>query len=263
MDAAEFAREIRKIILDSSYAAHMGHIGSALSIADIIAVLYWRTLDVADPRAPDRDRFVLSKGHAALALYAALYLKGWITQQDLRSFCADGTMLGVHPEHVVPGIDFSTGSLGQGLTYAVGSALAARLQGSRRRTFVLLSDAECNEGAVWEAAMLAAHHQLSNLIAIIDLNGQQALGYTKDVLDMSPMAGRWRAFQWDAQEVNGHDLRHMEHVFAGLNVVSGPPHVVIAHTVSGKGVSFMEHQVEWHYLSMSENQYRQACAELG
>lgn len=263
MDTQQFARQIRKIILDMSYAAHVGHIGSALSVADIVALLYSQLLHVTDPGDPDRDRFVLSKGHAALALYAALHLRGWLTEEELHAFCSDATLLGVHPEHRVPAVDFSTGSLGQGVTYAVGSALAARLQGSRRRTFVLLSDAECNEGSVWEAAMFAAHHQLSSLIAIVDLNGQQALGYTQDVLDMSPMLARWKAFQWDAHEASGHDPRQMEQIISGLNTASGPPHVLIAHTISGKGVSFMEHQVKWHYLSMSEGEYQRACGEVG
>lgn len=171
-------------------------------------------------------------------------------------------MLGVHPEHEVTGIDLSTGSLGQGLTYGTGCALAARLQKSHRRTFVLLSDAECNEGSVWEAAMFAAHHQLSNLIAILDLNGQQALGYTRDVLSMTPMPAYWSAFGWDVHEVDGHDVGQMENVIADLSVESGPPHILVAHTTFGKGVSFMENQIKWHYLPLSDGHYQRACDEL-
>ena len=192
-----FAQQIRRIVLEQSKRANVGHIGSALSIADILAVLYADVLRVNHPLDPDRDRLVLSKGHAALALYAALSLRGWLAEQDLATYCADGSLLGVHPEHQLTGVDFSTGSLGQGLSVGAGAALAARLQGSSRRVFVLMSDAECNEGSVWEAVMFAAHHRLANLVAIVDLNGQQALGYTDRVLDLSPLHRRWSAFDWD------------------------------------------------------------------
>src|SRR5262249_8253262 len=159
------AFQLRRIILEQSKRARVGHIGSALSVADLIASLYDRVLRIAAPDDPERDRFVLSKGHAALALYGALFLKGWMTQEDLDTYCGDGSLLGVHPERALTGVDFSTGSLGLGLSMGAGAALAARLSRSFRRVFVLLSDAECNEGSVWEAIMFAAHHQLSNLIA--------------------------------------------------------------------------------------------------
>ena len=254
---------IRKIILEQSKRANVGHIGSALSIADIVAVLYSDLLLVNKPDDPDRDRFVLSKGHAALAVYAALFLKGWLSQEQLDSFCGDGTALGVHPEHALRGIDFATGSLGHGLSMGAGAALAARLQGSARRAFVLLSDGECNEGSVWEAVMFAAHHRLSNLVAIVDLNGQQALGYTKQVLSLAPMVDRWRAFGWDAHEVDGHDATALRTIGSRLDTAAGPPHVVIAHTVFGKGVSYMENQIKWHYWPMSDQEYEQALAEIG
>jgi transketolase len=257
-----FAHNVRKIILECSYNAHVGHIGSALSVADIITALYACVLNIQAPNDPMRDRFVLSKGHAALALYAALYLKGWITNEELKSFSSDETTLGVHPEHVVAGIDFCTGSLGQGITYGVGAALAARLQNSARRTFVLISDAECNEGAVWEAVMFAAHHQLSNLIVIIDLNGQQAFGYTEEVLNMSSMSTRWSAFGWQVHEIDGNNVDEIEKTIHGLDVLQGPPHVLIAHTVFGKGVSFMENQIKWHYLPLSLDEYQAALKDL-
>src|SRR5438477_8752760 len=198
--------QIRRIILDQSRRAHVGHIGSALSVADIIGLLYGEVLRISCPEDPERDRFILSNGHAALSLYGALFLKGWLSKAQLDSFCADGSALGVHPEYGVRGVDFATGSLGHGLSMAAGAALAARLQHSSRRAFALVSDAECNEGSLWEAVMFAAHHRLSNLIAIVDLNGQQALGYTKQVLNLSSLAGRWRAFGWDAYEVDGHNI---------------------------------------------------------
>lgn len=253
---------IRRIILEQSKRANVGHIGSELSVADILAALYGRVLRIDDPEAPDRDRFVLSKGHAALALYAALHLRGWLTTADLDTYCADDSLLGVHPEHALPGVDFSTGSLGQGLSVGAGTALAAKLQGSSRRAFVLLSDAECNEGAVWEAVMFARHRRLSNLIAIVDLNGQQALGYTADVLDLSPLGDRWQAFGWDVHTVDGHDVSEIERTIADLDTASGPPHVLIARTTFGKGVSYMESQIAWHYLPMSDAQFAQAMAEV-
>ena len=258
-----FPREIRRIVLEQSRRADVGHIGSALSVADIIAALYGGILQVADPEDTDRDRFILSKGHAALALYAALRLRGWLTDEDLDTYCADGSLLGVHPERDLKGIDFSTGSLGHGLSIGAGSALGARLQGSSRRVFTLVSDAECNEGALWEAVMFSAHHGLANLIAIMDLNGQQALGYTDEVLSLSPMEKRWRAFGWDVRIVDGHDIEELKRTVSSLDTKTGPPHVLIARTVFGKGVSYMESKIKWHYWPMTEDEYRQALAEIG
>jgi transketolase len=255
-------RRIRRIVLDQSKRANVGHIGSSLSVADIVAMLYGHALRITDPADRDRDRFILSKGHAVLAVYAALALRGWLAEEALDTYCGDGSLLGVHPEHALRGIDFSTGSLGQGLSMGAGAALAARLQGSARRAFVLVSDAECNEGSLWEAVMFAAHHRLANLVAIIDLNGQQALGYTEDVLSLSPLAARWRAFGWDVHEVDGHDVPAMAATVAGLDTAAGPPHVLIARTVFGKGVSYMERQIKWHYWPMSDEEYRQAVREV-
>jgi transketolase len=255
-------KRIRQIIIEQSKRAGVGHIGSALSVVEILASLYGSVLKIADTADSDRDRFILSKGHAALALYAALFLRGWITQDALDTFCADASQLGVHPERVLKGVDFSIGSLGQGLSFGAGSALAARLRQSSRRVFVLLSDAECNEGAVWEAVMFAAHHQLSNLTAIIDLNGQQAFGYTAEVLSLSPMSDRWRAFGWDVRETEGHDVAALTQALDEPHSEHGPPRVVIASTTFGKGVSYMEGQIGWHYHSMSDDQYKEAIAEI-
>ncbi len=262
-DLLGMSREIRRTILAQSRRAHVGHIGCALSVADIVAALYGQVLRIPGPDHPDRERFVLSSGHCSLALYAALHLRGWIAAEELDRYCGDSSPLGVHPERVVAGIDFSTGSLGQGICYAAGAALAARLQQSSRRTFVLVSDGECNEGSLWEAAMFAAHHRLSKLVAIIDLNGQQALGYTRDVLDLAGMAERWRAFGWDAHEIDGHDAALIANTIAGLDTDGGPPHVLIARTVFGKGVSYMEGQIKWHYWPMSAEEYDQALREIG
>lgn len=251
-------------MIEQSWQANVGHIGSSLSIADILGALYGSALRLGSGPADDeRDRFILSKGHAALALYAALHASGNLDADTLATFCRDGTTLGVHPEHSLSGVDFSTGSLGQGLSIGVGAALAARLQGSPRRVFVLVSDAECNAGALWEAVMFANHHRLANLVAIVDANGQQAFGYTRDVLDISPLGKRWSAFGWDVHELDGHDPIVIAETINGLDTTSGPPHVLLAQTVFGKGVSFMEGQIRWHYWPMSDEEHAQAQAELG
>jgi transketolase len=260
--ASVCGKRIRRHVLDQSMRAHVGHIGSALSIADMVGALYGGILNVEHPDHADRDRFVLSKGHAALALYAALHLRGWLTAAQLDTYCGDDSLLGVHPERSLCGVDFSTGSLGQGLSVAAGSALAARMQGSNRRVFALLSDAECNEGSVWEAAMFAAHHKLSNLVVMVDLNGQQAFGYTRDVLEPSPLAQRWEAFGWHVRHVDGHDSELLARTVASLHDQSERPHVLIAHTVFGRGVTYMENQIKWHYWPMSDAQYEQAIDEL-
>lgn len=251
---------IRRIVLEQSKRANVGHIGSCLSVADIVAALYGGVIQVAEPGDVDRDRFVLSKGHAALALYAALHLRGWLSRRQLDTFYGDGSLLGVHPEHFLRGVDFSTGSLGQGFSLGVGAALAARSQGSSRRVYVLLSDAECNEGSVWEAAMFGAHHRLANLAVVIDLNGQQALGHTRDILDLAPMVDRWTAFGWDTRSVDGNDPAAVAAALACP--VTDRPQVVVAETIFGKGVSYMEHQIRWHYLPMSDVEYTQAMEEV-
>ena len=263
---------MRRIILQQSKRADVGHIGSCLSVVEILCALYGSVLRIEDPDDPDRDRFILSKGHAALALYAALNLRGWVTEEQMNTFCGDESMLGVHPESVLPGVDFSTGSLGQGPCIAAGAALAARLQGSRRRVFCLISDGECNEGSVWEAAMFAAHQRLSNLTVIADINGQQAYGLTRDVCEIGNHAQRWEAFGWNAREVDGHSV---EALVDALNEPhTGRPRILLAQTVFGRGVWFMEQGVpltqqhlevqaiNWHYLPMSDSEYDVAMGGL-
>jgi|SRR5579862_496934 len=262
LNGASLAAHIRRSTIVTSKRANVGHIGSCLSVADIIAALYGGVVR-GEPAEYDRDRFVLSKGHAALALYAALNGVGRLSDADLATFCDDGSELNTHPAHTVAGVDFSTGSLGHGLSIGAGAALAARLQGSSRRVFVLVSDAECNEGAVWEAVMFAAHHRLGNLIAIIDANGQQALGLTTDILDLAPLRRRWEAFGWDASDVDGHDVEAIATILDRTDTRSGPPRVLVARTVFGKGVSFMEGQLAWHYLPLSDHDYERALAEIG
>lgn len=254
---------IRRTVIEQSFRAGVGHIGSCLSIADVLAALYGGVLRGTGHDDPGRDRFILSKGHAALALYAALHEAGQLELADLNSYCADGTAVGGHPDHMLAPIELSTGSLGQGLSVATGLALGGRLSDSPARVFVLLSDAECNEGAVWEAAMFAAHHGLGKLVAIIDANGQQALGRCSDVLATEPLSERWRAFGWDAHELDGNDPDALAAQLDALGSDDpGQPHVVVARTTFGKGVSYMEGQVHWHYWPMSEQLYTQAIGEL-
>jgi transketolase len=257
----DLAAEIRRIVIEESKRANVGHIGSSLSIADLVAAVFVGSDSLARPDDPDRDRFVLSKGHAALAVYAALRATGRISEETLRSFCTDGTQLGVHPEPTLPEIDFGTGSLGHGLSIGAGAALGARWQDSPRRVFVLISDAECNEGSTWEAAMFAGHHRLDNLVAIVDLNGQQALGYTADVLDLPGMTDAWRNFGWQVRELDGHDPEEAANAIAGIAGEQGPT-LLVADTTFGKGVSFMESSIEWHYWPLSDEHFEQAMAEL-
>jgi len=255
--------QVRKIILEQSYRAGVGHIGSSLSVADILVALYRDVLNIPTATDPDRDRFVLSKGHAALALYAALCLRELISFDVLETFCGNGSAVGTHPEHSLKGIDFSTGSLGHGLSIGCGASLAARLQGSDRRIFVLISDAECNEGSVWEAVMFSAQNQLSNLIVILDLNEQQALGYTKDICDLRPIEEKWTAFGWDVRVVDGHNIEQIVGTVEHLDTRSGSPHIIVANTTFGKGVSYMENQIKWHYWPMSDDEFEQALADIG
>jgi transketolase len=253
-------RALRRWIIEQSLASNVGHVGSALGIVDIMAALWCGVMDRPGTRAPERDRFVLGKGHAALALYSALRFKGLLDERAFRTYCGDGSALGVHPEHVLPGVDVSTGSLGQGLSIGCGLAFAFRNKNVGARVYALLSDAECNEGQVWEAAMFAAHHRLANLTVVVDLNGLQALGHTKDVLGLSAQAAAWSAFGWDAREVDGHDAEALLDALQPRE--SGAPRAVIARTVLGKGVPFMEDQLDWHYRNLTAEQAHEALLAL-
>lgn len=256
-------RAVRSLILRQSKRANVGHIGSALSIVELLCAVYGSVLRYPSPRDPGRDRFVLSKGHAALALYAVFQLKDWLSERDLDSYCGDETALGVHPERRLSGVDFTTGSMGMGLGFAGGAALAARLQKSDRRAFALISDGECNEGSIWEAAMFAAHHELANLVVLIDWNRQQAFGHTTDVLQLDRIEDRWDSFGWDVHRADGHDVAALENILRRLDYTTGKPHVIIADTICGKGVSYMEGKVAWHYLPMTDDEFRQAITEVG
>ena len=263
-DPAGFARRIRAHALRMVYAAKSSHIGSCLSIADILAVMYTRILrlDPANPGDALRDRFILSKGHAAAVLYAALAERGFFAESLLDTYCQDGSPLTGHISHAVQGVEVSTGSLGHGLPIATGMALALRADHSSARVFCLLSDGECDEGSNWEAILFAPHHKLDNLVAVVDFNKIQSFGTVRQVLNLDPLAEKWRTFGWHTIEVDGHDLADLEHVFGAVPADPGRPTAVIAHTTKGKGVSFMEEKLEWHYKSPSSEQLERALAEV-
>jgi transketolase len=261
MDAGErarYAHAIRRSVIDQSHRANVGHIGSALSISDLVAAVIEGPARL--DRGADRDRVVLSKGHAALALYAALDLSGRLEDGAIDTYCADGTLLGVHPEHGLEGVDFCTGSLGQGLSLGAGAALAAKREDSDRQVYVIMSDAELNEGSTWEAVMFSAQHKLDNLTLLVDINGQQALGYTRDIIDLGAVEDKLSLFGWSAQAIGGHDQAALETALAAET--QGRPRAIVAQTTFGYGVSFMESKIEWHYLPLSDENHSAALTEL-
>ncbi len=265
-ELAELARRIRAQSVRMVHAANASHIGTCLSMADLLAVLYGQVLrvDPARPEWDDRDRFILSKGHGAAALYAVLADRGFFPRAWLDTYCADGTRLSGHVSHYgVPGIELSTGSLGHGLSVGCGMALAGKRDGRDYRTFVLLSDGECDEGSIWEAVLFAPHHKLGNLVAIVDFNKIQSFGSVKEVLDLDPFADKWRAFGWAVREIDGNDVAAVSSALTAVPFEADRPSVVIAHTIKGKGISFMEGQLAWHYKSPNKEQLAAALAELG
>ncbi len=244
--------------------AKASHLGGSLSAADILAVLYWDVLHTnpANPAWHDRDRFILSKGHCCTSLYAALARRGFFALDELLTYGQDDTRLMAHASVTVPGVEFSTGSLGHGLPFAAGRALAAKRRNLAWRTFVLLSDGELDEGSNWEAFLFAPHHHLDNLVAIIDYNKIQSLGMVAEVLDLEPLAEKLRAFRWAVREVNGHDHDALRDALGTAPWETGRPSCVIAHTVKGKGVPFMENTLAWHYTSPDSEQLAAALRAL-
>ncbi len=264
-DTIELARQIRAQALRMVTRAKASHIGSALSIADIVAVLYGGILkvDPAAPEHPERDRFLLSKGHACVAVYAALAETGFIPREMLASYGTDFSPLMAHISHKVPGSEFSTGALGHALPFGVGKALAAKKRGEAWRTIVLTSDGEWGEGSNWEALMFAAHHGLDRLTVIVDYNKLQSLGTVDKTLRLEPFADKFAAFGWSVREVDGHAHAALRDALSNTPWQSGRPSAVIAHTIKGKGVSYMENKVEWHYRNPTPELLAQALAELG
>jgi transketolase len=263
-NSIDVAREIRSLSLEMVARAKASHVGGALSIADILAVLYNGVLDVKpnSTKWDGRDRFVLSKGHSTVALYAALAITGFISKDELATYGQDGSRLMAHVSHKVPGVEFSTGSLGHGLPFGCGKALAAKRRNKDWRTFVMLSDGELDEGSNWEAILFAPQHELDNLVAIIDYNKIQSLGTVSEVMELHPLADKFRAFRWAVREIDGHDHDQIRDVLSTTPWELGKPNVVIAHTVKGKGVDFMEDNLQWHYSSPNEAQLIDALRQL-
>lgn len=264
LDSIELARKIRCSALKMVYQANASHIASALSMCDIVAVLYGQILNInpSDPLDSSRDRFVLSKGHACVAIYAVLSEIGVIPSEFLSDYGKDFSILMNHISHKVPGVEFSTGSLGHGLPFGVGKALAAKRINASWNTIVLLSDGELDEGSNWEAFMFAAHHSLSNLLAIIDYNKLQSLTTIDSTLRIEPLVDKIRSFGWAVKEVDGHDHASLSETLCSFPFMGTRPSLLIAHTTKGKGVSFMENKVEWHYKSPSKEQLKIALGEL-
>lgn len=259
------AQELRSHAVRMVHKSKASHLGSCLSMADLLSCLYWRTMDLnpADPHWTGRDRFILSKGHGAAILYATLAIRGFFPSGELEQYCQVGSRLTGHTTSGVPGVEISSGSLGHGLPVGCGIALAAKREGASHRTFVLVSDGELDEGSNWEAILFAPQHQLDNLVLIVDYNKIQSFGRTQDILDLNPLADKFRAFRWATREIDGHDMLQIINTFDSLPLEPNCPSVIIAHTVKGKGVSIMEDQLAWHYKSPTDEQMEMALRELG
>jgi len=265
ISVADFAKRIRKHVVTMTGRANSSHVGSCLSIADILATAYGEVLrfDPKRPDWPDRDRLLLSKGHGCAALYATLAECGYFPQEWLEQYYLDGTRLAGHATHKgTPGIELSTGSLGHALPVACGMALVGKRDRKDYKVFVILSDGECDEGSNWEAALFAPHHQLENLVVIVDYNKIQSLGRVKEVIDLDPLGDKWAAFGWGVREIDGHDLSALKDAFDHMPFIAGRPSCIIANTVKGKGVSFMEDKLVWHYTAPKGEELAQALAEI-
>jgi len=267
MSLENIAKKIRKAILIMCLHAGGGHIAPSLSCVEILIALYFKILkiDKHNLKNDNRDRFILGKGHASATLYAVLAERGIMNKNILHTFCQKGSILGGHPEmHLIPGVEFSSGSLGHGLSFGAGVAFAGKLDEKDYRVFTLLSDGECQEGAVWEAALFASHHKLDNLIAIIDHNKLQSLDQINNILSLKPFKDKWKSFGWEVREVDGHNLSQIHDVLASVPFSTNKPSVLIAHTIKGKGISFMENTPIWHYrLPSTTEEWRIVCEELG
>ncbi|MBO7196701.1 MAG: transketolase [Clostridia bacterium] len=265
LSLSRIANRIRRNIIESVYNAKCGHPGGSLSIADIMTYLYFEEMNI-DPKNPDfsgRDRFVLSKGHTAPALYAALAERGFFPTEDLKTLRKTASYLQGHPDMKgVPGVDMSTGSLGQGISAACGMALSSKLDGSPFRVYTVLGDGESEEGQVWEAAMFAAHYKLDNLVAILDLNGLQIDGPITEVMNPTPHDEKFLAFGWNVITIDAHDFNEIEAAFDAARKIEGKPTVIIARSIKGKGVSYMENACEWHGQAPKEDLYKVAISDL-
>jgi len=258
----EITKNIRKKIIHIVSKSKSSHIGSALSCVDILTVLYFKILRLKT-KPDQRDVCILSKGHAASALYSTLCEKGYFKEEILNTFCTEGSCLTGHPcLGSVSGIEATTGSLGHGLSIAAGIAIAGKLDKKSYRVFTILGDGECNEGSVWEAAMFSSHHKLDNLIVIIDRNKLQGLGKNNEIINTEPLEEKWNAFGWSTKIINGHNIEQITKVLESVPFQKGKPSLIIANTIKGKGVSFMEDRIEWHYKSPDEEQSKRAIMEI-
>ncbi|HXK43343.1 MAG TPA: transketolase [Anaerolineae bacterium] len=258
------ARRVRRHSVQMIHQAKASHLGSSLSAVELLVALYGGVLRVDPhwPLWPERDRFILSKGHACAAYYAVLAEVGFFSLDWLDTFYQNGSRLAGHVTKGIPGVEISAGSLGHGLSIATGMALAAKRDQAVYRVFCMLSDGECDEGSTWEPILFAPHHQLDNLVAIVDYNKIQALGHTREVLNLEPFAAKWQAFGWAVREVDGHNLAEIVTALSEIPYQEGKPSCVIAHTVKGQGISFMEDRLLWHYRSPQGDEYTAAMTEL-
>lgn len=265
LELKKTACKVRSLIIEGVFNAKSGHPGGSLSAADIITYLYFKEMNVdpENPKDPKRDRFVLSKGHCAPALYAALALKGYFSVEEIKSLRHIGAMLQGHPDMKnTPGVDMSSGSLGQGISAACGMALAAKYDGSDYRVYAMLGDGECEEGQVWEASMFASHNALDNLCVIVDFNGLQIDGHVNDVAGLEPIDKKFEGFGFEVIKIDGNDFEQIESSLNKAKTIKGKPTVIIASTVKGKGVSYMENQVGWHGKAPNADEYQTAMKEL-
>jgi transketolase len=261
LELEKTAKEIRSLTISMIVKAHASHIASSFSIVEMLVYLYEKVLRI-NPKKPidhDRDRFILSKGWGISALYAMLAVKGFFSKKLLEEYCKDGSkFIGGSTRNGIPGVEATTTSMGHGLPLGVGMALAGKLQNKSYKVYVIISDGECDEGSTWESILIAGHHKLDNLVVIIDFNKWQSFGKIKDVLNLDPLADKFHAFNWNVQEINGHDFTDLEKAFTSKSLEKNKPNIIIAHTIKGKGLSSIEDKNEWHYQTPRENEIAEA-----
>jgi transketolase len=265
LELKKISNNVRRGILDLTFYGSSSHLGGSLSVVEILVTLYFEVMriDPQNPLLPERDRFILSKGHAAPALYSVLAERGFFPKEELKTFCKNGTRLQKHMDmHKIPGIDASSGSLGQGLSIAIGMALADRMDKKNRFVYVVMGDGELQEGQIWEGAMAAGNLKLDHLIAFVDANQMQVDGFVKDIMNVEPLEDKWKCNNWDVQRINGNEQEQILDAIQTAKQVKDKPHLIIADTVKGKGVDFMEFQVDWHSKGLTEEEYQKAIAQV-
>jgi transketolase len=265
LELKKISNNVRRGILDLTFYGSSSHLGGSLSVVEILVTLYFEVMriDPQNPLLPERDRFILSKGHAAPALYSVLAERGFFPKEELKTFCKNGTRLQKHMDmHKIPGIDASSGSLGQGLSIAIGMALADRMDKKNRFVYVVMGDGELQEGQIWEGAMAAGNLKLDHLIAFVDANQMQVDGFVKDIMNVEPLEDKWKSNNWDVQRINGNEQEQILDAIQTAKQVKDKPHLIIADTVKGKGVDFMEYQVDWHSKGLTEEEYQKAIAQV-